>query len=271
MKGRVSTGCSTAIGLTDGSLVTASSSASGGVGVLSKDDSAVSVRGGGVGMGDPSGFFLPMLPMRRSKLPPALSFFFLSMLGELSVLREASLATSRCFLFRLRIVRSSRTISPSEAEDLPEPERLSDPMWKGEPERNGERSVWSVRRRRDGGVGEGGGIVGSSSRMVVSRVRRADCRVTGDARAPADAALHPDERKSRIQFRRDRYRRLCAWIRTNVMRMLRNANNEGLSDVRIRNSCPTRSYRMVFSTEAISVLNFTKLKDVHWFGSFIIN
>lgn len=118
-------------------------------------------------------------------------------------------------------------ISPSEAEDLPEPERLSDPMWKGEPERNGERSVWSVRRRRDGGAGEGGGIEGSSSRMVVSRVRRADCEVTGDARAPASAALLPDERKSRVQFRSGRCRRLRARIRTNVMRILRNADIEG--------------------------------------------
>lgn len=194
MKGRVATGCSLAIGLRGGSGVIASGSASGGVGAFSNDDSAVSVCGGIVTSGDPSRcFFLPMLPMRRSKLLPALSFFFLSILGELSVLREASLAASRCFLFRLRIVRSSRMISPSEAEDLPEPERLSDPMWKGEPERNGERSVWSVRLRRDGGAGEGGGIGGSSSRMVVSRVRRADCRVTADARALASTALLSDE------------------------------------------------------------------------------
>lgn len=111
---------------------------------------------GGVGE-DSSARFLPIVPIRRIKPP---SFFFLSILGELSVLREASLdASARIFLIFLRIVRSSRAISPSEAEDLVEPERLIEPMWKGEPERNGERSECSVRRRCDGEAGKGAGAL----------------------------------------------------------------------------------------------------------------
>lgn len=146
------------------------------------------------GCGDSLARFLPKLPIRRIKVFP--SFFFLSTLGELSVLRDASLAASRFFLFRLRIVRSSRPISPSEATDLEEPVRLIKPMWKGEPGRNGVRSVCRVRRRREGagraGDGEAGGRGGSSSRMVVHGARRYDCREPSVQPAAGGSALFPD-------------------------------------------------------------------------------
>lgn len=118
--------------------------------------------------GERSPRFLVMLPRRLTKP----SFFFLSTEGDPSVLREAPeaslTASARGFLFFLRMVCSSRVISPSEADDLLEPVRLIEPMWKGDPERNGERSVWRVRRRREGaGIGGGGGGGGPSSSRIV--------------------------------------------------------------------------------------------------------
>ncbi|CAH2236220.1 jg22031 [Pararge aegeria aegeria] len=122
--------------------------------------------------------------------------------GLLEVLRDdaAFAESARCFLFFLRIVRSPRTISLSDTEDLVEPLRLSEAKWKGEPERKDERSELRARLKRVGrepglrsgaecGPGDAGRSGGSSSRMVVRRARRSDCRARrGPRRAPRPCA-----------------------------------------------------------------------------------